>query len=510
MATLVFVAVAAPACDRGSVTPTSPSAPAPVVYAVDGLVRDESSTGIAAARVDVMDGVNQGTSVMTDAEGRYQIPNLASGTFVLRASADGFAARTQPVTLSANQTVSFVLSRSSSPPDPGVTTRVVAGEVFNAANESPVPRARLAVSAGPDRGLVFEADAQGRFSASLRPGAAVLDVSAGGFRDLQRHVEVAGSDIWLEVALEPRPAPGPSDRTLRGTVVNGISDDAVTGAIVRLEDGAQAASGSDGSFTVPVPADDSIASVVITSNDTVDRATYLSIDGEPARVTLMPRTIDLAAFDQMFRATGVLHRWIAEPLVIVERRVLQFTSLSDETFVATATLLSDPEIEALVSDLQWALPQLTGDAFHRFADIQVVTADEGAAVNVSRPDAIVVARYEGLTSATSYWGYTRWAWNGRGEVRAATLMLDRAFDSSDSPYRRSLRAHELGHALGYAHVDAESSVMNSSGRVLPTTFDRHGARMAFLRPTGNRSPDVDPNPTTISRAPGALTWTGAP
>ena len=31
-------------------------------------------------------------------------------------------------------------------------------------------------------------------------------------------------------------------------------------------------------------------------------------------------------------------------------------------------------------------------------------------------------------------------------------MLDRDFERSGSPFLRSLRAHELGHALGYNHV----------------------------------------------------------
>jgi hypothetical protein len=52
--------------------------------------------------------------------------------------------------------------------------------------------------------------------------------------------------------------------------------------------------------------------------------------------------------------------------------------------------------------------------------------------------------------------------------------------------------------------------MNSSARILPNSFDRHGSRIAFLRPPLNRSPDVDPDPMTVSRRPAAgLTWTGA-
>jgi hypothetical protein len=90
------------------------------------------------------------------------------------------------------------------------------------------------------------------------------------------------------------------------------------------------------------------------------------------------------------------------------------------------------------------------------------------------------------------------------------MMLDRTFEISGSPYQRALRTHELGHGLGYSHVDIRQSVMNSSGRVSITDFDRGGARIAFLRPPMNMSPDIDPDPITVNRAPsGGLTWTGA-
>ena len=88
-------------------------------------------------------------------------------------------------------------------------------------------------------------------------------------------------------------------------------------------------------------------------------------------------------------------------------------------------------------------------------------------------------------------------------------MLDAAFDTTDGPFRRSLRVHELGHALGYNHVTLRESVMNSSARIEPNEFDLHGARLAFLRPPGNRSPDEDPDEFTSNLGTGMLTWYGA-
>jgi hypothetical protein len=281
--------------------------------------------------------------------------------------------------------------------------------------------------------------------------------------------------------------------------------------MIRARDGTEARSGSDGHFTLPLPRPDSLLDVTVTSSSTVDRATYLRVAGEPAMLQLMPRSLSLGAFDQMFRGNGgELHRWTTAPAIVVERRVLQFTGVDRDRYTAAADMMSDADLASLLDDLTWALPQLTGGTYQDFAQVVVETSGIGTDVGVNRPGIIVVARYEGLSAASGFWGYTRWAWNGRGEMRAATVMLDQAFETSGSGYRRSLRAHELGHALGYNHVDVRDSVMNSSARILPNSFDRHGSRIAFLRPPLNRSPDVDPDPMTVSRRPAAgLTWTGA-
>ena len=88
-------------------------------------------------------------------------------------------------------------------------------------------------------------------------------------------------------------------------------------------------------------------------------------------------------------------------------------------------------------------------------------------------------------------------------------MIDRGFDTSNSPFRRSMHAHEFGHALGYNHVTLRTSVMNSDARTEPTPFDRDGATLAFERTPLNKSPDIDPDPFTINlmRTP-ALVWRG--
>ena len=298
---------------------------------------------------------------------------------------------------------------------------------------------------------------------------------------------------------------------MSGRVVNGLSDQGLPGANIRIGGVGEATSASDGSFSIVASGPEQNRTVTITAASTIDRVTWLRVPGPSATVTLMPTAIDLAAFDQMFRSDGgVLHRWTSAPRVIVQRRALQFTNTGAIEYAATTYVMSDVEVSDLMAHLTSDLPQLTGDTFSGFAEERVETAAEGDLVSVTRPGWIVVARYDGLTTATTFWGYTRWAWNSAGETRAASVMFDGTFERSTSPYRRSLHAHELGHALGYNHVSVRPSVMNISARLDVSAWDRDGARLAFLRRPLSQSPDVDPAPYTINALrSGQLFWSGA-
>jgi hypothetical protein len=248
--------------------------------------------------------------------------------------------------------------------------------------------------------------------------------------------------------------------------------------------------------------------VRISSGATVERVTHMRVPGAAVRLTLLPSAIDLRAFDQMFRHTGSLARWTSAPRIVVQSRVLQFNGVTSAEYVATSQSMSYSEVAALLGDLTYGLGQLTGGTFLGFASEEGEQAAPGERVSVLRTGYIHVARYEGLQAATGYWGYARWGITGTGEVQSGVIMLDRAFDTSGSSYRRSLRIHELGHALGYNHVTVRNSVMNSDATTEPNNFDRDAARFAFLRPPLNRSPDIDPDPFSVNmRVPG-LTWRG--
>ena len=193
------------------------------------------------------------------------------------------------------------------------------------------------------------------------------------------------------------------------------------------------------------------------------------------------------------------------PRLVLQRRVLQFTQTTDDEFTATDVLISDAHASELLTHLRWALPQVTGGRFTAFASEQQETAGGGERVVVTRPGDIVVADYQGLTATTTRAGWGRWAWDARGVIVGGIIMLDRGFDTSVSPNLRSLRGHELGHALGYNHVTSRTSFMNSPANVEPNAFDRDASTVAFQREPGSRSPDVDPTGFTANST-GSLAW----
>jgi hypothetical protein len=344
---------------------------------------------------------------------------------------------------------------------------------------------------GVNQGTVATADGQGRYRLdNLQLGTFTVLAHAAGLEPASQAVTLSGSQT-LNFTLRASAPPGPG---VSGFVVDGLSDRGLAGVLVRIDGLGETTTGIDGRFSFASGDPEQARAVTMTSSATIERATRLRVPGPDATLSLMPASVDLGAFNQMFRGTGELHRWTAAPRLVVQRRALQFTDVSASSYTALGSVMSDEEVAGLIADLEWALPQLTGGRFQAFAGHEVELAAEGENVAVARPGAILVARYVGLTTATTFWGYARWSWNNLGELQSGILKIDHGFDTSASPFRRSLRAHELGHTLGYRHVTVRDSVMQSHARTEPTPFDRDGARLAFQRPPGNRTPDIDPDP----------------
>jgi hypothetical protein len=240
----------------------------------------------------------------------------------------------------------------------------------------------------------------------------------------------------------------------------------------------------------------------------VERETTISASSEVTRVSVIPASFDLVAFDEMFRYdNGRLQRWTSSPALVVVASTMALTSTSAESFPASGEQMTPEEVTQLVAHMTEGLALLTGNTYTSFQSVEIERPGAGEKVTVARAGKIVVGRYTGIVSLANTIGYGRWSTLSDGTVVGGSMYLDRDFDKNDSR-RRLLRIHELGHALGYQHVTSRTSIMNPAIGPDPTDFDRAGALVAFQRQPGNRSPDVDPTGAArwSSTAEGGARW----
>jgi len=302
--------------------------------------------------------------------------------------------------------------------------------------------------------------------------------------------------------------PGPSTPAAFSTavrVIDAITASTVSGVTATGDGVSGTASSTARTMTVGAAAGSvSARAVTFTRAGYVTRTVAMKIPGNEIAVSMIPSTFHLDAYDELLRAPR-LQRWTSAPPLRVQTRTLQFIAVTQSDAAAIDEVMSDDDRLGLEADLSWALPQLTGNTFASFAGITRETIEVDGRMQVLNTGMITVARYAGLTAATGYWGYSRWQFRTDGTVIGGTIMLDRDFDRSGTATRRSLRAHELGHALGYTHVTLLTSVMNRNAVTEPNTFDRQATQVAFLRPPGNVRLDSDPAEASLNRL-GAAIW----
>jgi hypothetical protein len=148
-------------------------------------------------------------------------------------------------------------------------------------------------------------------------------------------------------------------------------------------------------------------------------------------------------------------------------------------YSATSEQLTTPERDALVADFTQALGDLTGGQIKAFADVHVESVSAGQIVKVLRAGQIVAGRYRGVQAKTGSIGYGGRMTRGN-QITAAAVLIDRDADR-DQKQQNVIRTHELGHALGYNHVESRPSIMNPRAGAGLTEFDREAVRTGYLR-----------------------------
>jgi len=179
-------------------------------------------------------------------------------------------------------------------------------------------------------------------------------------------------------------------------------------------------------------------------------------------------------------ANGRREAWGTAPSLVVVTSVMDYAS-GDlvNGFSATAEQLTGDERAVLIADFTQALADLTGGQIKAFADVRMESVLAGETVKVMRAGQIVAGRFHGVRSKTGSLGYGGRMTRGT-QITAAAVIIDRDADRNQKQ-RGVIRAHELGHALGYNHVESRPSIMNPRAASGLTDFDREALRAGYLR-----------------------------
>ena len=314
------------------------------------------------------------------------------------------------------------------------------------------------------------------------------------------------------------PAPTPGPHIVTGTTTNALDGSGAAGVSFTAFNILVGVSGGNGAFSVGFHGTGANRTT-LAATGFVTRETGITAPGGPVSISLIPSTFDLTAFNEMFRhSSSGLTRWTSAPGLVLERRVIDFTEVCAQSYTALDEVIPSGESDSIITDMRDGFELLTAGRLGPLASVATQQADAGGTVIPRQPGKIVVMRGKGLQTKTTFWGYACWSTTGDGQVTGGFIVLDRDFDASTAPnlaqFHRSLRMHELGHTLGCQHVQLTTrvSVMNSNARTEPNDFDRQAARLAMLRPTGNRTPDTDPSShiaSTATRGTQTVTWHGA-
>jgi hypothetical protein len=168
---------------------------------IEGQVVEVDGGPVAEAKLDLVDA-NQAVveSTDTDQRGRFRIPTVASGSYVLRVRADGLETLNHPIDVSTSvRNVVLQLQPSASPAS---RTMEIEGRVVGPEGE-PIAEARLIIVGL--KGIVVETtdtDQAGGFRATdITPGKYTLEVEAVGYVPRSIPLEVEESIHDLKVIL---------------------------------------------------------------------------------------------------------------------------------------------------------------------------------------------------------------------------------------------------------------------------------------------------------------------
>ena len=97
-------------CDGSTPGPIAPPPPAANLSLSGTVAETTTHSPVPFARVDIVVGANLGRNTTTDGTGRYRLDNLSSGSITVRATASGYLASLDVLTLDANRVLDFTIA----------------------------------------------------------------------------------------------------------------------------------------------------------------------------------------------------------------------------------------------------------------------------------------------------------------------------------------------------------------------------------------------------------------
>jgi len=379
------------------------------------------------------------------------------------------------------------------------TKITLSGVVRDTATSAPLAGAHVEITAGANSGQSATADAAGHYALpNLTTGSMTLRASASNYLPQTTSVSPTADLVTdFKLAAGQFSTSAVAEDALSLAPLGGVT---ATGADV-------GSSTSDGSGALSIFAATSSPNprtIDVTSAATVTRTTNVRVPGGPALLDLIPKAFDLTGFDQLVRTGGTLplERWTTAPGLIVVARTLQYVNSNSLVDAAALTeAISDDDVASLVADMSHGLPLMTGGAFGAFSSVVIQTPDAGQTVHLRNTGFITVSRQLGLSTAsvTDVLGYGSWQLLG-AVVVGGTVALDRVSDVG--AFQKPVRIHELGHELGYNHVNTRLTVMNPicCSVIEPSAADQQATQLAFRRQPGSLTPDKDPGTSLNERA----------
>jgi hypothetical protein len=272
------------------------------------------------------------------------------------------------------------------------------------------------------------------------------------------------------LAPVPTPAPSPTRFAFTGRVTETLTGIPVTGATV-TSGGVSVQSGSGGTFSL----DGSVASARVT----------VSAPGYLARETTITAGRDVAVdiiheaapFSLVFYRQMARNTWeggTALPLYVLP---------AAPAFYLQTKGLTSENISTLAQATRSIVPAFTGGRF------TVTTFETGVDARAERAGWIVI---ELVNELPQRWCGLALIGASAGHIWMNTADRCLARGSLDD----GLLSHEIGHALGFWHLDFQNALMHSEFELPHRTItdgERYHGAVAYTRFAGNRDIDVDVN-----------------